>query len=134
MKDQKASFWFCSLLCYCIYYMRKYPMHVTWAQGKTLNTLCITWGIKSKKFDKQFTTVTTHNSVQNYYKSNLMFDLKKYRGVIFQGTEGWCKIWRKTWLVVWKMTWGIWWILIWALESLKNFHFNALLLNKVYIA
>ena len=25
----------------------------------------------------------------------LMFDLKKYRGVIFHNTEGWCKIWRK---------------------------------------
>ena len=23
-----------------------YPIHVTWAQGKTLNTLCITCGIK----------------------------------------------------------------------------------------
>ena len=26
----------------------------------------------------------------------LMFDLKKYRGVIFYDTEEWCKIWRKT--------------------------------------
>ena len=26
--------------------MKKYPIHVTWAQGKTLNTLCITWGSK----------------------------------------------------------------------------------------
>ena len=26
----------------------------------------------------------------------LMFDLKKYRGVMFDGTEYWCKIWRKT--------------------------------------
>ena len=26
----------------------------------------------------------------------LMFDLKKYRGVVFHDTEGWCKIWRKT--------------------------------------
>ena len=25
-----------------------------------------------------------------------MFDLKKYRGVIFHDTEEWCKIWRKT--------------------------------------
>ena len=31
---------------YCIYYMRKYHIHVTCAQGKTLNTLCITCGIK----------------------------------------------------------------------------------------
>ena len=26
--------------------MKNYPIHVTWAQGKTLNTLCITWGSK----------------------------------------------------------------------------------------
>ena len=24
------------------------------------------------------------------------FELKKYRGVMFYGTEYWCKIWRKT--------------------------------------
>ena len=36
-------------------------------------------------------------------------------------------------LVVSKLTWGIWQILTWALKSLKNFHFNGLLLNKVYI-
>ena len=65
-KDQKSSYWFYSLLCYYIYYMRKYPIHVTWAQGKTPNTLCITWGSK-KDYDKQFTTVTTRKNVQNCY-------------------------------------------------------------------
>ena len=44
--DQKSSSWFYSLLCYCLYYMRIYLIHVTWAQGKTPDTLCITWGIK----------------------------------------------------------------------------------------
>ena len=66
-KDQKSSSWFYSLLCYYIYYMRKYPIHVAWAQGKTPNTLCITWGSKKKIYEKQFTTVTTHKNVQNYY-------------------------------------------------------------------
>ena len=37
-------------------------------------------------------------------------------------------------LVISKLTWGIWWILTQAIESLRNFHFNVLLLNKVYIA
>ena len=36
-------------------------------------------------------------------------------------------------LVVSKLPWGIWQILISALESLKNFHFNGLLLSKLYI-
>ena len=36
-------------------------------------------------------------------------------------------------LVLSKLTRGIWQILTWALESLKNFPFNGLLLSKVYI-
>ena len=32
----------------------------------------------------------------SYCAKYLMFDLKKYRGVIFHDTEGWCKILRKT--------------------------------------
>ena len=123
-----------------------------------------------------------------------MFDMKKYRGVIFHDTEEWYKIWRgidlsfqnwqeefdkfwpehlkvskffplmgsfwdkyilfelkkvqrsylpwhwrvmqnlkRNWLVVSKLTWEIWQILTRALESLRNFHFNGLLLSKVYI-
>ena len=37
---------------------------------------------------------------------------------------------KKNWLVAWKMTWVIWQIFTKALESLKNFHFNGLLLSK----
>ena len=48
--------------------------------------------VSKKNYDKQFTTVTTHKNVQNYYNEKcakyLMFDLKKYRGVIFHDTEG----------------------------------------------
>ena len=40
---------------------------------------------------------------------------------------------KRNWLVISKLTWGIWWILTQALKSLKNFHFNVLLLSKVYI-
>ena len=36
-------------------------------------------------------------------------------------------------LVVSKLALGIWQILTWALESLKDFHSNGLLLSKVYI-
>ena len=31
-----------------------------------------------------------------FWPKYIMFELKKYRGVIFDGTEDWCKIWRKT--------------------------------------
>ena len=39
----------------------------------------------------------------------------------------------RNWLVVSKLTWGIWQILTRAIKILKNFHFNGLLLSKVYI-
>ena len=39
-----------------------------------------------------------------YCAKYVMFGLKKYRGVIFHYTEGWCKIWKKKRLMVWKMT------------------------------
>ena len=31
-----------------------------------------------------------------FWSKYIMFELKKYRGVMFDGTEDWCKIWRKT--------------------------------------
>ena len=46
----------------------------------------------------------------------------------------WCKVFKRNWLFVSKLTWEIWKILTWVLESLKDFQFNELLLNKVYIA
>ena len=68
--------------------------------------------LSKKTYDKQFKTVNTHKNVQNYYNEKcakcLMFDLKKYRGVIFHDTEGWCKIWRKTdlWFGKWHKEYG----------------------------
>ena len=32
----------------------------------------------------------------SYWAKYLKFEIKKYRGVIFHDTEGWCKIWGKT--------------------------------------
>ena len=40
---------------------------------------------------------------------------------------------KRNWFVISKFTWGIWQILTQVLLSLKNFHFNELLLSKVYI-
>ena len=73
-------------------------------------------------------------SLKNVYFNALlmskvhMFLVKKYKGVIFHNTEKWHR------LFVSKLTWEIWKILTWVLESLKDFQFNELLLNKVYIA
>ena len=72
-------------------------------------------------------------SIGSYCAKHLMFDLEKYRSVIFHDTEEKCKIWRKTDLWFGKWLGGIWQIFTRALGSLKNFSFNGLLLSKVYI-
>ena len=54
-----------------------------------------------------------------FWPNYVMFELKKYRRVMFDCTQDWCKFWRKTGLCFQKWTWGIWQIFTRALESLK---------------
>ena len=74
---------------YPIHQIPKHQIHYAWLEE-----------VSKQIYDEQFTTVTTHKNAQNYYNEKcakyLMFDLKKYREVIFHDTEGWCKNWRKT--------------------------------------
>ena len=49
----------------------------------------------------------------------IMFELKKYTGVMFNCTQDWYKIWKKTGLFFQKLTWGLWQIFTRALESLQ---------------
>ena len=46
-----------------------------------------------------------------------MFALKKYRGVMFDSTQNWCKISRKTNLCFFKMTWRIWQIFVYRMKN-----------------
>ena len=57
---------------------------------------CFSW----QKFGE---FLSEHSKVSKIYtligplrEKYVMFDLKKYRGVIFHDTREWCKIWRKT--------------------------------------
>ena len=54
-----------------------------------------------------------------FWPNYIMFELKKYRGVMFNCTQDWYKFWRKTGLCFQKLTWGIWQIFTRALESLQ---------------
>ena len=69
----------------------------------------------------------------SFWAKYILFELKKYRGVIFHETEEGCKIWRGIDLFLKNKASGIWQILTWALESLKDFNCNGLLLSKVHI-
>ena len=64
---------------------------------------------------RELTLIWFYTLIGLFHEMYVMFDLKKSRGVIFDGTREWCKIWRET--VVWKITWGIWHIFTKALES-----------------
>ena len=54
----------------------------------------------NKKFDKLWSEHTKISKsctlLGSFWSKYIMFELKKYRRVIFDGTEDWCKIWRKT--------------------------------------
>ena len=68
--------------------------------------------------------------IDSYCAKYLMFDLKKYRGVIFHDTEEWCKIWRKTdlWFGKWHEEFGKF-----SSEHLKvsKWYLYGILLSKV---
>ena len=81
----------------------------------------LTWAIKVLKAS----TLTG-----SFWAKYITFDLKKYRGAIFQDTEEWCKIWRKTdlWFRKWYMEYGKF-----LPEHLQvsNWDFNRILLSEV---
>ena len=54
-----------------------------------------------------------------FWPKYTMLQLKKYRGVMFDCTQDWLKVWKKTGLCFQKVTWGIWQIFTRALESLQ---------------
>ena len=50
------------------------------------------WWISTRALKKVSKTCTLMGSFWTKY---IMFELKNYRGVMFDGTEDWCKFWRK---------------------------------------
>ena len=60
-----------------------------------------------------------------FWPKYIIFQRKKYRGVIFDCTQDCYKAWRKTGLCLQKLTWGIWQIFTRELESLQIATFMA---------
>ena len=54
-----------------------------------------------------------------FWPKYIMFELKKCRGIMFDFTQDWYKVWWKTGLCFQKLTWGTWEIFTRALESLQ---------------
>ena len=65
-----------------------------------------------KKFDKFWLEHSKSSKIytlmDSFWPKYIMFELKKYRGVIFHDTGKWCKIWRKTelWFEKWLEEFG----------------------------
>ena len=69
----------------------------------------------------------------SFWAKYILFELKKYRGIIYHETEERYNIWRGRDLLFQNWHVEIRQNLTWALQNLKNFHFNWLLLSKLYI-
>ena len=59
-------------------------------------------------------------SMGSFCPKHTRFELQKYRWVIFQDTEQWCKVWINPDLLVSKIAWEFGTTFIRALKSLKN--------------
>ena len=53
-----------------------------------------------------------------FWPKYIMFELKKYRGVTFDGTEDWCKIWTDSWFQKWHEEFGKFWFTGWKIAIL----------------
>ena len=69
--------------------------------------------LKNSKVSKIYTLMGC------FWPNYVMLELNEYRGVMFNCSQDWYKIWRKTGLCFEKLTWGIWQIFTRAFESLQ---------------
>ena len=67
------------------------------------------WHEEFGKFSPEHSKISKICTLMScFWPKYIMFELKKYRGVIFHDTEEWCKIWRKTdlWFEKWHEKFG----------------------------
>ena len=132
-----GSFW----AKYILFELKKYRaviFHKTEEGYKICRGINFSFQNWRKEFDKFW---PDHSKVSNiftlivsFWAKYILFELKKYRGVIFHKIEEGYKIWRGKNLPFQNWHQGIWQVFTWALESLKNLCFNWLLVTKIYIA
>ena len=74
-----------------------------------INLLFQNWHEEFDKFWPEHSKVSKISTLMgSFWAKYILFELKKYRGVIFHDTEEWCKIWRKTdlWFEKWHEKFG----------------------------
>ena len=84
-------------------------VYIVWAKKVQKNSLSWNWR-RIKNLERNWLVVSKldkfwpeHSKVSNifilmgsFWTKYILFELKKYRGIIFHETAEWCKIWRKT--------------------------------------
>ena len=63
--------------------MRKYHIHVTWAQGETQILYASFEEVSKRNYDKQFDRVITHKNIQNCYNENYMSNITTNWNLLF---------------------------------------------------
>ena len=91
----------------------------------------MTWGI-SWIFIQSLKSLKLSLRWAIFFPKYMRFELKNYKGVIFHGTERWCKIWINTDFVVSKMAWGILWNFHWSTQMSEKLNIDRLFLSKAY--
>ena len=99
---------------------------------KGINLSFQNWHEEFDKFWPEHSKVSTIFTLMgSFWTKYILFELKKYREIIFHGSEEWYEIWRIDLLFQnWHEEFDKFWP---EHSSRKNFHFNGLLLNEVYI-
>ena len=103
--------------------------YVLW-QWRKMQTLKGNWLVQN--WHEEFNTFWPQHSkiskiictlMGRFWPNYITLQLRKYREVMFNGTQDWQKHLKENWFVVSKMT-RIWWILIRAFKSPNNLHFD----------
>ena len=96
-----------------IFFQQRSCVSLPWTLMQNLKK---NWSVVSKMTRSWSILTWALESLKNlhffcYCAKYLMFALKKYRGIIFHDTGGWCKIWRKMdlWFGKWHEEYGKFW-------------------------
>ena len=66
-------------------------------QNLKRNWLVQNWSEEFNKFWYEHSKISKICTLmRSFWSKYIIFELKKYRRVTFDGTEAWCKVWRKT--------------------------------------
>ena len=90
------------------------------------------WHEKFDEFWSEHLKISKISTLKScFWPKYVMFELKKHRGVMFDSTECWCKIWRKTDLCFQKWDQEFCKFSPGHVQKSKNWDFSWVVLSKV---